>query len=126
MSNRPFQPPEVIRPHDGVSHLMSTPSRLAISVATSMSKPSYWPVSSFSDDCGGYAGSVETVISPFSHTCARRSSPVVSTDAHTVSPEGDAPAPAVPSPLSLPQAASPRLRTAPRPTRTEIRKRDDM
>jgi hypothetical protein len=52
---------------------MSTPSRAAISVATSMSKPSYSPVCSFSDDCGGYAGSVETLMVPSSQTDASRS-----------------------------------------------------
>ena len=53
MSQRPFQLPAVIASHVGVSHSISTPSRFAISVATSMSKPSYSPVSGFSDDCGG-------------------------------------------------------------------------
>ena len=40
MSQRPFQLPAVMTSQDGVSQAMSTPRRLAISVATSMSKPS--------------------------------------------------------------------------------------
>ena len=40
MSQRPFQLPAVMTSHDGVSQAMSTPRRFAISVATSMSKPS--------------------------------------------------------------------------------------
>jgi hypothetical protein len=72
MSQRPFQPPAVRTSHDGASHAMPTPSRWAISVAVSMSKPSYLPVFLLSDDCGGYAGSVETVIFPRSQTCASR------------------------------------------------------
>ena len=40
MSQRPFQPPEVMTSQAGAVHSTSTPSRLAISVATSMSKPS--------------------------------------------------------------------------------------
>ena len=38
-----------------------------------MSKPSYSPVCSLSEDCGGYAGSVETVSTPFSQISASRS-----------------------------------------------------
>src|SRR3712207_9006336 len=39
-SQRSLHPPEVIAVHSGVSHSTSTPSRVAISVATSMSNPS--------------------------------------------------------------------------------------
>ena len=53
MSQRPCQLPAVIASHFGVSHSTSTPSLSAIAVATSMSKPSYSPVSGFRDDCGG-------------------------------------------------------------------------
>ena len=53
MSQRSFQLPAVRTSQSGVSHAMSTPRRSAISVATSMSKPSYSPVSAFSSDCGG-------------------------------------------------------------------------
>ena len=63
MSQRPPQPPAVIAAQSGVVNSTSTPSRLAISVATSMSKPSYVP-SGFSSDCGGYFGSVETTSLP--------------------------------------------------------------
>ena len=73
VSHRPFQLPAVMTSHAGVCQSTSTPSRLAISVATSMSKPSYSPVCSLSEDCGGYAGSVETVSSPASQTSASRS-----------------------------------------------------
>ena len=73
VSQRPFQLPAVMTSQDGASQATSTPSRLAISVATSMSKPSYSPVCSFSEDCGGYAGSVETVSVPFSQISASRS-----------------------------------------------------
>ena len=38
-----------------------------------MSKPSYSPVCSLSEDAGGYAGSVETVSTPFSQISASRS-----------------------------------------------------
>src|SRR5215510_4309431 len=72
MSQRPFQPPAVRMSHDGVCHAMPTPSRWAISVAVSMSKPSYLPVFALSDDCGGYAGSVETLIVPLLQTSASR------------------------------------------------------
>src|SRR6188508_171139 len=44
--------------------------------STSMSKPSYSPVSSLRNDCGGYAGSVDTRILPASQT--RASSPSMS------------------------------------------------
>jgi hypothetical protein len=50
MSQRSAHPPPVMAFHEGVTHSISTPSRVAISVATSMSKPSYSPVSSFSED----------------------------------------------------------------------------
>ncbi len=73
VSQRPFQLPAVMTSHAGVSQSTSTPSRLAISVATSMSKPSYSPVCSLSEDCGGYAGSVETISTPASQTWASRS-----------------------------------------------------
>ena len=85
MSQRPFQLPAVMTSQAGASQAMSTPSRLAISVATSMSKPSYSPVFSSSDDCGGYAGSVETVSVPLSQTSASRSSDA-SVVAQTLSP----------------------------------------
>ena len=62
-SHRPPQPPAVIAVQSGVVNSMSTPSRLAISVATSMSKPWYLP-SGVSSDCGGYFGSVETTSLP--------------------------------------------------------------
>src|SRR5262245_9459666 len=72
MSQRPFQLPAVRTSQDGVCHAMPTPSRWAISVAVSMSKPSYLPVFALSDDCGGDAGSVGTLIVPRLHTSARR------------------------------------------------------
>src|SRR5215475_8603487 len=72
MSQRPFQLPAVRMSHEGVCHAIPTPSRWAISVAVSMSKPSYLPVFALSDDCGGYAGSVETLIVPRLHTSASR------------------------------------------------------
>ena len=53
VSQRPFQLPAVMTSQAGVSQATSTPSRFAISVATSMSKPSYSPVCSLSEDCGG-------------------------------------------------------------------------
>ena len=73
VSQRPFQLPAVMTSHAGASQATSTPSRVAISVATSMSKPSNSPVCSLSEDAGGYAGSVETVSTPFSQISASRS-----------------------------------------------------
>ena len=90
MSQRPFQPPAVMTSHAGVSHAMSTPSLLAISVATSMSKPSYFCSLGTYFDCGGYAGSVDTVSTPLSQICANRSS-LASVVAQTVSPVGSLP-----------------------------------
>ena len=74
MSQRPFQPPAVMTSQDGVSQAISTPSRLAISVATSMSKPTYLSSLGTYFDCGGYAASVETVSTPLSQISASRSS----------------------------------------------------
>src|SRR5215510_13625431 len=82
MSHRLFQLPAVRMVHDGVCQSMPTPNRLAISVATSMSKPSNSPVSTLRDDCGGYFGSVDTVMVPLSQICASRS-PVASVVSHT-------------------------------------------
>ena len=56
MSQRPFQFPAVIVSHDGVFHAMSTSRRLAISVATSMSKPSYSPRIGVQLRCGRICG----------------------------------------------------------------------
>ena len=78
MSQRSFQLPAVRTSQSGVSHATFTPRRSAISVATSMSKPSYVPVSGFSSDWGGYAGSVDTRISPFVQISASRSPALVS------------------------------------------------
>ena len=78
MSHRSFHPPAVRTSQSGVSQVTSTPRRFAISMATSMSKPSYSPVSGFSSDWGGYAGSVETRISPSEQICASRSPASVS------------------------------------------------
>ena len=50
-SQRPPQPPAVMIAQSGVSNSTFTPRRLAISVATSMSKPSKVP-SGFWTDCG--------------------------------------------------------------------------
>ena len=55
----------------GVSKAISTPSRLAISVPTSMSKPWYSP-SAVSSDCGGYCGSVDILIVPACRTLSSR------------------------------------------------------
>ena len=99
MSQRPFQPPEMIVSHAGASQATSTPSRSAISVATSMSKPSYSFVSSFSSDWGGYAGSVETVRTPFSSIAASRS------------PSAPLPS-SSPPPQEAPTSASAKTRTA--------------
>ena len=103
MSQRPFQPPAVMTSHDGVSQAISTPSRFAISVATSMSKPTY--LSSFGRyfDCGGYAGSVDTVSTPFSQISASRSS-AASVVSQTF------PRPATSRPPSLPESRSRRHR----------------
>ena len=86
MSQRPSQLPEMIVSHAGASQAMSTPSRLAISVATSMSNPSYSFVCLFSSDCGGYAGSVETVSTPLSSIEASRSLPLSSPPPQAASP----------------------------------------
>src|SRR5262245_60019021 len=59
MSQRPPQPPAMIAFQSGVVNSTGTPSRLPISLATSMSKPWYVP-SGMSSDCGGYLGSVDT------------------------------------------------------------------
>jgi hypothetical protein len=106
MSQRPCQFPAVMAVHDGVSQAISTPSRSAIAVATAMSKPSYSPVSVFSDDCGGYAGSVDTRTTPSSQILASRSPALVSALAHTVSAVAEPVSPfAVSAGSSLPHAA---------------------
>ncbi len=51
-SHRPFQLPAVITSHEGTIHSTSTPIRLAISSATSMSKPLKSPLLVWKD-CGG-------------------------------------------------------------------------
>src|SRR6476661_2777093 len=113
-SHRPFQLPAVMTSQDGVSQPMSTPSRLAISVATSMSKPSYLSSLGTYFDCGGYAGSVDTVSTPLSQICARRSS-FASVVEQTVSPP-EAPPPLPPlldeDSFASPQPASARAATA--------------
>ena len=83
MSQRPFQLPAVMTSQDGCSQAMSTPSRLAISVATSMSKPTHLSSLGTYFDCGGYAASVETVSTPLSQISASRSS-AASVDSQTV------------------------------------------
>ncbi len=129
MSQRLCQLPAVIASHFGVSHSTVTPRRFAISVATSMSKPSYSPVSAFNDDWGGYAGSVETLIAPCSQMLASRS-PVVVFSAQTplpadpVVPPVDPPSPPPSSPP--PQAAAisastPTIATKPRVRNFRIR-----
>src|SRR3954453_10566869 len=112
-SQRPFQLPAVMTSQDGVSQAMSTPSRLAISVATSMSKPSYLSSLGTYFDCGGYAGSVETVSTPLSQICASRSS-LASVVAQTVSsPALELVPPSSPEEVSaLPQPATSRLAAA--------------
>src|SRR4051812_18792415 len=104
VSHRPFQLPAVITSHAGVSHATSTPRRLAISVATSMSKPSYLPVCSFSEDWGGYAGSVDTVSLPASQTSLRRS---VVSPAHAPSPVAAAGGAQLPPSLAEPSLSAP-------------------
>src|SRR5436190_6056814 len=85
MSQRPFQLPAVMTSHDGVCQAILTPSRFAISVATSMSNPTYLPVLASYDDCGGYFGSVDTVTVPLLQISASRS-PEAEVVAQTVSP----------------------------------------
>src|SRR3954452_24426060 len=107
MSHRPFQPPAVMTSNDGVVHATSTPSRWAISVPTSMSKPTYLSSLGRYFDCGGYAASVDTVSTPLSQICARRSS-LASVVAHTPSPESlSSEPPEPPEPLDRDVSAGP-------------------
>ena len=53
MSQRPDQSPATTASNDGVVNSTSTPSRFAISLVTSMSKPLYLPVASSRNDWGG-------------------------------------------------------------------------
>src|SRR3972149_7316096 len=71
-SQRPAQLPAVMTAQSWAVISTWTPSRLAISVATSTSKPSHTPLTSA--DWGGYAASVETTSLPAARTFARRSS----------------------------------------------------
>src|SRR3972149_2282038 len=71
-SQRPAQLPAVMTAQSWAVISTWTPSRLAISVATSTSKPSHTPLTSA--DWGGYAASVETTSLPAARTFAGRSS----------------------------------------------------
>src|SRR3954452_11121045 len=127
MSHRPFQPPAVMTSNDGVVHATSTPSRWAISVPTSMSKPTYLSSLGRYFDCGGYAASVDTVSTPLSQICARRSS-LASVVAHTPSPEPwSLEPPEPPEPLDADVSASPQPANnraeATRQGRTKTRRR---
>src|SRR5690348_8182036 len=79
-SHRPCQLPEMMESQAGVAHCTFTPSRLAISVATSMSKPFQVLVFESNDDCGGYLGSVETFSTPVLWMCDSRSLPPLELD----------------------------------------------
>src|SRR5215211_3926987 len=83
-SHRSFHEPAVITPHFCGWSSGSTPSRLAISVATSTSKPFHSPDCTSYHDCGLYFGSVATRSVPLSHTLASASPAEVSALAHTV------------------------------------------
>ena len=111
MSQRPFQPPAVMTSQDGVSHAISTPSRFAISVATSMSKPTYLSSLGTYFDCGGYAGSVDTVSTPLSQISARRSS-AASVESQTLPEAAGSPEPPELSVSASPQATRNRPTTA--------------
>src|SRR5262249_21778235 len=118
MSQRPFQLPAVIAFQFGVCQSMPTPRRLAISVATSMSNPTYSPVFSSNDDCGGYFGSVDTVMVPLSQMAASRS-PDASVLPQTPLASDDPPEPDEPV-SALPHAASGRARSAASTTRPRV------
>src|SRR5688572_11024488 len=103
MSQRPFQLPAVMTSQDGVSQAMSTPSRVAISVATSMSKPTYLSSLGRYFDCGGYAASVDTVSTPRSQISANRSSDASVVSQTVPSASGGS----LPEPLGVLGSASP-------------------
>src|SRR4051794_41832835 len=92
MSQRPFHEPDVMTFQAGVCQPTLTPRRLAISVATAMSKPFHVPVASSYDDCGGYFGAVDTTTSPRSQISAS-TSPVEVLVAQTPVPPPDGGAP---------------------------------
>src|SRR5437870_12564949 len=70
-----------------------TPNRLAISFATSTSKPFHCPVCTLYQDAGLYFGSVAMRIVPVLQMLASASVPAVSTEAHRPVPVDPVPVP---------------------------------
>src|SRR5215212_5177995 len=101
-----------------------TPRRLAISLATSTSKPFHVPVCTSYHDCGLYFGSVAIRKLPVWQTCASASPADVSTPAHTPVPAETLDPPAEVVELSLLQATPMVARTATVATATRVRKID--
>src|SRR5262245_1385548 len=95
-----------------------TPSRCAISVATSTSNPSQVCVWTLNDDCGAYFASVAIRSLPLEQTFASASVPDVSIEAH--SPLEAPPVPCADVVLLLAHAAPIIARTA-SPARTRVR-----
>src|SRR5436190_22466213 len=85
-SHRLFHEPAVMTSQSWFWSCALTPSRVAISFATSTSKPFHWLSFTSNQDCGLYFWSVATRIWPLLQMAARASVPVVSTDEQTPVP----------------------------------------
>src|SRR6266550_3355249 len=85
-SHRLFHEPAVMTSQSWWLMSAVTPSRVAISFATSTSNPFHWLSLTSNQDCGLYFWSVATRIAPVLQIVARASAPLVSTDAQAPVP----------------------------------------
>src|SRR5437870_2049847 len=92
-SHRLFHEPAVMTSQSWWLMSALTPSRVAISFATSTSKPFHWLSLTSYQDWGLYFWSVATRIAPALQIAASASVPLVSTDAQTPAPVDPEPVP---------------------------------